>query len=115
MALTAAQYKSNFDDMQTKAAGTYGTAPDRSVAYSQIGSIWAYLYIEQSRIDKQGFTPSADAMTYRTNAENILTQAASDAYSGQAQKAVARAQAASNHAYTYVEQVRVDNQVVVPT
>jgi hypothetical protein len=115
MALTAAQYKSNFDSVQAKAAALYGSSQERSVTYSQIAAIWSFLYIQQSRFDKKGFTPSEEAMTYRITAEGVLTQAASDVYSGQPQKAMARAQAAKNNAYAYAARVRVDNEVMAVT
>lgn len=108
--LSAAEYKTNFDTNTASAAARYGTAQDQACAFNQIASVWSFLYIEKSRMDKEAWVPSTLAQSFSTQAETLLGQARTDV-TIQASKAVARVQAASNYAYLFVEQVRVDNQV----
>src|SRR6185295_6410687 len=120
MALTADQYKAKFDNAQSKANSNLPNAFDKSVAWSQVGGVWSYLWVEQRRIDKQkaanpAFQVSAAALGYQTAAENALNsgEARINTVLGQ-NPAVAAAYSgiASNAAFAYAETVRVDNMVV---
>lgn len=111
MALTAAQYKSNFDSRQTSAKSALNMSPDQGVGNAQIAATYGYLYIEQTRFNNEGITPSATAEGYRTLAESALTSAIGKLGTSPAQ-CVAYCQIASNYAYLFVEQVRVEQPVV---
>jgi len=120
MALTAAQYKAKFDNAQTKANTNLPNAFDKAVAWSQIGGVWAYLWVEQQRIDKQkaakpSFVVSAAALGYQTAAETALNngEARITTILGQnPATAAAYSGIGSNAAFAYAETVRVDNMVV---
>lgn len=52
MAMTAAQYQSAAETALTSAkSASSANSQDKAVAQSQIASAYAYLYIEQARLD----------------------------------------------------------------
>lgn len=116
MAMTAATYKTKWESVQANgvsAAGTsvaWGGGAEKAAAYAQISAIWAYLYIEKSRMEKEGLWISPQATTYQNDVENRLATA--QAKIQQPPVAVSWSLLASNLAYAFVEQVRVDNQKV---
>jgi len=112
--MTAAQYKTKFDTAQTNAtnkAGTidaFGGGADRSLLWSTVAATWGFLYIERSRFAKQGFTPSAAAEAYATQAEQRLASAEANSNTT-IPVGLAYASIASNAAFLFAEQVRVDH------
>lgn len=116
MAMTAAAYKTKWESVQASgvsAANTsvaFGGGAEKAAAYAQIAAIWAYLYIEKSRMEKEGLTISTQATTYQNDVETRLATAISRI--SQPPVAVSWSLLASNLAYAFVEQVRVDNQKV---
>lgn len=119
MPTSAATYLSNYQSAQSTAitkAGTtvaFGGGPDVSLAHSTRASVWGFLYIERSRLAAQGFTPSATAEGYATEAEAKLATAASKIPS-EIPTSLAYSQIASNAAFMFAEQVRVDNTTPGP-
>lgn len=75
--------------------------------------MWGLLYIERSRLTACGFTPSAAAEAYATEAEVKLATAAAKIPSEIA-TSLAYSQIAGNAAYMFAEQTRVDNTTPGP-
>jgi len=114
MPTSPATYLSNYQSAQstaiTKAGQTvaFGGGPDVALAHCTRAAVWGMLSIERSRLTAQGFTPSTTAEAYATEAEAQLALAA-PLIPSQIPLSLARSQIASNAAYMFAEQVRVDH------
>jgi hypothetical protein len=117
MPTTAATYLSKYNTAQstaiTKAGQTvaFGGGPDVSLAWSAMAATWGFLYIERSRLTACGFTPSAAAEAYATEAEAKLASAQTKIPS-EIPVSLAYTQIASNAAFMFAEQTRVEHTTV---
>ena len=107
MAMTAAQYKTKFETALADSKSKAFLYPQRGVGYAQIGSVWAFLYAEKSRMDKLGITPSAAADAYAVKAEAALGDAAGRVAT-YPNVCVANCQEASVWAFAFGEQAKMD-------
>ena len=112
--ISIAACKTNFDNCQAEGDRlngiqvAWGGGADKAMAYGNVASVWGMLYIERSRFEKQGITPSAAAVVYGDRAEALLNKAMPKMYNELA-VAASYANLASNAAFLFAEQVRVDN------
>jgi hypothetical protein len=106
--LTAAQYKSEMDNARKKYVAGSLAYLDRGAAWGEIAGVYSLLWVHQLVFDDKGATPSATALGYRTDAENLLNNAKAKlvGFSVSSASAVASTNMASAMAFAYVQMTK---------
>ena len=104
--LTAAEYKAQVDFCRKKYVAGSLTRLDCAVAWDQIAGVFSMLWHRQQEFEDMGFTPSAAALVYRTDAENLLGAAITAASIFRSPSATASVGWASTMAYDYIEMAK---------
>ena len=103
--LTADEYKAQVDAARGMYSPGSTVTLDRMSAWAEICGVYSLLWVHQLEFDRKGITPSAEALSYRTDAEDLLKSAKSKlvGFSVSSASAVTSASFASAMAYDYVQ------------